>query len=189
MSRDRGTPPDRPTPPQLSLAGAVQETWLIGRKYAIARIEDKTVMDKLKSSHRVGRWAVVAVGCCVILIAALAIGASGLSRYAERRARAALQNAYGDELEIQGLHIHLLPTVRIAVDRLVLHQKNRQIQVPLISIERVSADARIWDLLRSPLHIHSARLQKLEIHVPPRRDGEHRFPQSEGGKRAAPPAS
>jgi uncharacterized protein involved in outer membrane biogenesis len=129
-------------------------------------------MDQPERPVRILRWAVIVTGCCAALIAILAIGAHGLSKYAERHAYAALQEAYGGELTIEVVHIRLFPRVHVTLDRLVLRQRDRQMQLPLISIERVAADAGIWDLLRRPLHIHQARLQKLEIHVPPRRGGQ-----------------
>jgi hypothetical protein len=136
-------------------------------------------------SFRALRWIIGTAVCLALIAAGLAIGSHALSRYAERRAHQALQDAYGGELEIQGLHISLFPKARVTLDRLVLHQRaqpNAETGLPLISIERVSAEAGLWELLRSPIHLRRMRLQKLAIHVPPRHQGEGRFPTAQGAR-------
>jgi hypothetical protein len=121
---------------------------------------------------------------CAVLIAGLLLASRPLARIAERRVSASLQHAYGGQLHVQHLHISLFPRVLVDLDGITLQRADAG-SLPLISTSKASASIGYWDILRRPAHIRSLRLQRLEIHVPPRR-GDAPRPR-EPNKDAKPP--
>jgi hypothetical protein len=83
---------------------------------------------------------------------------------------------------VKGVKVSLFPRVVVDLDGIMLHWSDAGGELR-ISILKASASTGYWDLLRRPVHIRKVLLQKLEIHIPPRReDGPPLRKSGAGGK-------
>ena len=121
-----------------------------------------------RSPQRITRgqkW-IIAGGILVLLIlATLAIAARYLSSSVHGRILAALEDQFESRVELKSLDVALFPSARVTASGLVLKHKNRPEEPPLITIDRVTADTNLLELLRIPTRISRVNLEGLRIHV------------------------
>jgi hypothetical protein len=117
-------------------------------------------------------FAIVAV----VLIAVLAIGMfylltvpPPLERRLQARVEQALSEHYHRDVQMQNMHVTLVPFFRVTADAFVLPNQDAN-QPPFIAIKHFVAEANPLELLLSPIHITSLKLDGLVINVPPKRE-------------------
>ncbi len=114
---------------------------------------------------RGARWAIAAGVLLVIVVAAAAIGARGMSAKARSRIIQTLEENFASRLELESLDVSLFPSVHVTGRGLILRQKGYPDIPPLVAVAQFSADTSILALLRMPTRIHRVRLDGLQIHV------------------------
>src|SRR2546422_83143 len=117
------------------------------------------------------KWRSIGIG----LIALAAIVAAGASVFSSRISSVAreqlivtLQSRFSSEVELQNLRVSLFPRVNIQGEGLLLRHHGRKDIPPFISLKKFSVYAGWPGILRSPRMLGTARLEGLQIHVPPR---------------------
>ena len=112
------------------------------------------------------RWAAIAGGVVLLLIAAAWMSNGVLSRIARERAVHALQDKFASNLEMNRLDVSVFPQLHMSGEGLALHYHGRKDVPPLISIRKFTANASLAALLFG--HVRQVRLEGLEIQVPPK---------------------
>jgi hypothetical protein len=114
----------------------------------------------------------------IILIAAaiLLSLATRITPHVRDRAIAALNERFRSQVELEAFQISLFPRPEIIGTGLTLRHNGRTDVTPLIRIQSFSASAGLWGLMRSPLHLKTVEVERLEISIPP--GGVH----SDGGE-------
>jgi hypothetical protein len=92
-----------------------------------------------------------------------------------RSATQALKERFDSEVELEELHIKVLPRLKVLGHNLTLRYQGRTDIPPLIQIETFSFSGGFLGLLRPVKHIPLLRIEKLQISIPPR---DPAFPQS-----------
>jgi hypothetical protein len=120
------------------------------------------------------RWWVI--GIAAALITVVAIGSVVLYRWQMPNVRARLVRILSEELgarvELADLQVMLGREVEVVGRGLVLHHKAADAALPpLVRIERFSIVVPVLAILRSPIHVRSVSLDRLEIFVPKRAKG------------------
>jgi hypothetical protein len=90
------------------------------------------------------------------------------SEILRRKLTTSLADRFDSEVEIAEVRVRLFPRFHADVMGLELRHKRRHDVPPLISVQRVSIDARFGLLLRK--HVDEVRLEGLEIQIPPHDD-------------------
>ncbi len=121
---------------------------------------------------RILLWALLAVtvACAIGLIALLTVPAP-LERYLEARILIALRQHYQADVQLQNLHVTLIPEFYATADNFVLPDRRGADLPPLITVQHITARAAVFELLRSPIHVGWLKLDGLVIQVAPK--GEH----------------
>jgi hypothetical protein len=121
---------------------------------------------KTKISRGV-RWGIAAGAVLILVIAALAIGANGVSGWARDRIKKTLEETYASRLELKTLDVRLFPSVHVEGTGLVLRQKNDGPgnARPLITVDQFTADTSLLELFHLPTKIQHVRLTGLQVHV------------------------
>lgn len=121
-------------------------------------------MDKTPRRRRSARRAIVAALILLGLILSLPIA---LTPGLRGRLTQALGVRFESDVELQSLHVSLLPHLRVSGGGLTLRHKGRTDVPPLIAVASFTAQASLWGLIGSPLRLTGVRLEGLEINVPP----------------------
>jgi hypothetical protein len=115
-----------------------------------------------------GRRSAAILAVLLLACGAVALSvATSLTPHLRRQVEEALADRFDSQVELKSFRVSVFPHVGIHGESLVLRHKGRTDVPPLISIKAFSAGAGLWGLLRKPLRIHEARLEGLEIQVPP----------------------
>ena len=93
-----------------------------------------------------------------------------LERYLQGRMLIALRQHYNADVQIQNLHVTLVPEFYATADNFVLPNRGGPDLPPLITVKHVTVKAPVFDLLRTPVHLSWVKLDDLVIQVPPKRD-------------------
>jgi len=114
------------------------------------------------------------------LLAVLAVGASGfvclltvrslLEGWLQKRVLQALGEHYHSDVQLQNLRVTMVPSFRARADNLVLPNRSGPNLPPLITVNHLTAQTGLLQLLRSPVHITWVKLDGLEIQVTPKRE-------------------
>ncbi len=119
---------------------------------------------------RILLWILLAVAIAVSLgFVVLLTVPPPLERWLQGRIMLALQEHYGTDVQLQNLHVTLLPSFGATADNFVLPSRVGDDIPPLITVKHIRMQAATLELLRSPVHVHWLQLEGLEIHVPPKR--------------------
>src|SRR5882762_2751126 len=126
-------------------------------------------------------WIVAGVAFVVLVLVGLQVAARHMTSSVHDRIIAALEDHFQSRVELKSLDVTLFPSARVTASGLVLKHKRRTDVPPLITIDRLTADTSLLELLRTPTRISQVRLQGLEIHVIAGKvhSGEHRSPGAE----------
>jgi hypothetical protein len=127
-------------------------------------------MPKTRSA-RILLWTTLAVvvvvaGAIVTLLTVLA----PLERYLEGRILIALRQHYQADVQLQNLHVTLIPEFYATADNFVLPNRNDPTGPPLISVKHLIMGAGVLELLRTPVHLSWLKLDGLVIQVGPKRN-------------------
>jgi hypothetical protein len=110
------------------------------------------------------RRVVVAALIVVVLLFSLPIA---LTPGLRGRLTQALGERFESEVEIASLRVSILPRLRVSGEGVILHHKGRTDVPPLITVASFTAEANVWGLIGSPVHLTGVRVEGLEINVPP----------------------
>jgi hypothetical protein len=111
------------------------------------------------------KWIVAGVALVLLVSVSLTIAARRLASSVHDRIIAALEDHFESRVELQSLDVTLFPSARVTASGLVLKHKRRTEEPPLITIDRVTADTNLLQLLRAPTRISRVNLEGLKIHV------------------------
>jgi hypothetical protein len=111
-------------------------------------------------------WSLLAVGvvvavACVYLLTVPA----PLERWLQGRMLLALQQHYQADVQLENLHVTLIPEFYATADNFVLPNRCCSELPPLITVKHLTVRASIFDLLRSPVHLGVVKLDGMEIKV------------------------
>ncbi|MBV8847257.1 MAG: hypothetical protein JO307_30990 [Bryobacterales bacterium] len=108
----------------------------------------------------------VAVGALGAVVVAMGYASNAaLSRFVRAKIIRSLQDDFGSELEIQKIDVRVFPRLQVTGEGLALFYRRRDLP-PLISVARFSAESNLLSALAG--HIARARLEGLEIQIPPK---------------------
>lgn len=113
------------------------------------------------------RWFLAAgVGIVVIIALLLPLG-TRLTPHVRDQAVSAINSRFDSEVELSSLQVSLVPRPAVSGDGLTLRHNGRTDVAPLIQIGSYGASANVWGLLRTPLHLHTVTLDRMDISIPP----------------------
>lgn len=111
----------------------------------------------------------------LVLIVVVAIGIfwlltvpAPLERRLQAQVEQALSEHFHRDVQIQNLHVTLVPRFRVSADAFVLPNRDAVNQPPFIAIKHFTAEANTLELLRGPIHVHSLKLDGLVITIAPK---------------------
>jgi hypothetical protein len=111
----------------------------------------------------------------LVLVAVVAIGVlwlltvpPPLERRLQTRVQEALSEHFHRDVQLHNLHVTLLPVFRVSADAFVLPNRDPENQPAFIAIKHFTAEADPLELWRSPIHIHSLKLDGLVITIAPK---------------------
>ncbi len=105
----------------------------------------------------IGFWALVSVP-------------APLERWLQAKVLLALQQHYQRDVQLQNLHVSVVPVFRVTADKFVLPNRDGQDLPPFVTVEHLTAQALPFELLSRPVHLSWVKLDGLVINVPPKRD-------------------
>ncbi len=83
----------------------------------------------------------------------------------------ALREHYQSDVQLQNLHVTLIPTFRATADNFVLPNRGDAGLPPLIIVKHFAVKAGFFELLRTPVHVSWVKLDGLQINAPPKGTG------------------
>ncbi len=95
-----------------------------------------------------------------------------LERWLQGRILLALSQHYQADVQLQNLHVTLIPAFGATADNFVLPHRGRPGLPPLITVKHITARAALPQLLRSPIHLSWLKLDGLVIQVGVNREGQ-----------------
>lgn len=111
----------------------------------------------------------------LVLVAVVAIGVfwlltvpPPLERRLQARVEQALSEHFHRHVQLQNLHVTLVPLFRVSADAFVLPNRDEVNQPPFIAIRHFTATADPLELWRSPIHVRSLKLEGLVITIAPK---------------------
>ena len=120
---------------------------------------------------RILLWTTLAIVVLIgVGVIALLTVPAPLERYLQGRMLIALRQHYQSEVQIQNLHVTLVPEFYATADNFVLPNRGGPDLPPLITVKHVTVKAGVLELLRTPIHFSWVKLDGLAIQVPPKRD-------------------
>lgn len=93
-----------------------------------------------------------------------------VERWLQARVLLALRQHYQSDVQLENLHVTLIPIFRATADNFMLPTRGDGEFPPLVRVKHVTVYAGFFDLLLKPVHIGWVKLDGLEIHVPPKRE-------------------
>ena len=86
-----------------------------------------------------------------------------------------LQRRFNSEVELESLHVNLLPDMSVTGEGLSLRYHNRSDLPPMFRVQKFSFNLGVMGILRAPRHIAGVYVENMVITIPPR--GEKKPPQ------------
>ncbi len=105
----------------------------------------------------------------IALFALLTVPAP-VERWLQDRVILALQQHYQRDVQLQNLHVTLVPEFRVTADNFVLPNVDGEGLPPFVTVKHLTAQALPLQLLRRPVHLSWVKLDGLVINVPPKHD-------------------
>jgi len=118
---------------------------------------------------RVFLWFIAAL-LVLLGIASLALiyVPAPVERWLQGRVLLALQQRYGPDIQLNNLHVQIVPVFRVTGDDFVLPNRGDGDLPPFVTIKHFTAQALPLELLRKPVHLSWVKLDGLVIHIPPK---------------------
>jgi hypothetical protein len=116
-----------------------------------------------------GTSLAVVIAAAIGFIALLTVPAP-IERWLQARILLALREHYQSDVQLQNLRVTLIPEFEATADNFVLPNRGGGEFPPLITIKHLTAKASFFELLRTPIHLSSLKVDGLVIQVPPKRD-------------------
>jgi pimeloyl-ACP methyl ester carboxylesterase len=114
------------------------------------------------------RRSLIVAFALVLICGAILVGlASRVTPHVREQATAALSERFHSDVDLELLQVSAFPRPEIRGTGLTLRHNGRTDVPPLIRIGSYSASAGLFGLLRSPLHLNTIELERLEITIPP----------------------
>jgi hypothetical protein len=124
------------------------------------------------------KWPYV-VGIVVGLLAGLVLFVFLRTRNIEDRTREwvvrELQQRFNSEVELEQLHVNLLPQMGVDGEGLSIRYHNRRDLPPMFHVQKFSFNLGFLGILRAPRHIAGIYVENMTITIPPR--GEKKEPK------------
>ncbi len=118
-------------------------------------------------------WRRMLWGTAILIIAlgiGLAVLATHLAPIVRARAVDMFRSRFDSDAEIGELHVTVLNGVLVSGKNLVLRHRGRTDVPPLLEIPEFSCEMSLLSLFRKPWHIRRVELNRLAIHIPPKRE-------------------
>lgn len=112
------------------------------------------------------RWAAVAVGAVLVVLAIVA-GAGSRTPTLRRLVVETLADRLDSEIELAAFSVDTFPTVDIRGEGLAVRLRGARDVPPLVRIERFTITGGMFGLLSRPRRFSTIRLEGLEINIPP----------------------
>src|SRR5580704_8123905 len=111
---------------------------------------------------RILLWSLVGLilAGAVALVILLTVPAP-VERWLQARVLLALRQHYQSDVQLENLHVTLLPSFRATADNFVLPNRGADEFPPLITVKRVTVYADFFGLLRQPVHVDWVKLDGL----------------------------
>jgi hypothetical protein len=126
------------------------------------------------------KWPYV-LGIVAGLLAGLVLFVFLRTRNIEERTREwvvrELQQRFHSEVELEQLHVNLLPRIGVDGEGLSVRYHNRRDLPPMFHVQKFSFNLGVLGILRAPRHIAGIYVENMTITVPPR--GEKKEPKPE----------
>jgi hypothetical protein len=109
----------------------------------------------------------------IVLIAGIALVGlltvpAPIERWLQDRVLLALRQHYQRDVQLQNLHVTLVPIFRVTADDFVLPNRDGDALPPFVTVKHLTAQALPLQLLRRPVHLSWVKLDGLVINVPPK---------------------
>ena len=118
-------------------------------------------------------WTLLAVVVVLaIAVVSLLTVPPPLERWLQARMLQALHEHYQADVQLENLHVTLIPDFYATADNFVLPYRGRSDVPPLIRVRHLAIEANVLQLLRTPVHLSSVKLDGLEIKVSPKRQSQ-----------------
>jgi hypothetical protein len=105
----------------------------------------------------------------VAFLALLSVPAP-IEHWLQARVLLALQQHYQRKVQLQNLHVTLIPIFCVTADNFVLPNRDGEGLPPFVTAKHLTAQALPLQLLRRPVHLSWVKLDGLVINVPPKRE-------------------
>jgi len=136
------------------------------------------------------KWPYV-VGIVVGLLAGLVLFVFLRTRNIDDRTREwvvrALQQRFNSEVELEQLHVNLLPQMGVDGEGLSIRYHNRRDLPPMFHVQKFSFNLGVLGILRVPRHIAGIYVENMTITIPPR--GEKKEPKQPSPERKLIPSA
>jgi hypothetical protein len=123
------------------------------------------------------------VGLAVGLLAGLALFVLLRTRNIDDRTRrwvvSELQQRFNSEVELEQLHVQILPQMGVSGQGLSVRYHNRRDLPPMFHVPKFSFNLGFLGILRAPRHIAGIYVENMTITIPPRGEKKEK-PRSEG---------
>ncbi len=113
----------------------------------------------------------------LVVVAWIAVGPL-LSPHFRQNALAVLGQHFGGNAELRTLNINFFPQPSVSGEGLVIRHRGRTDIPPLVAVERFSASATWFGMLKRPRRVAAIELYGLRLTIPPRPPGESLIPDS-----------
>jgi hypothetical protein len=125
--------------------------------------------EEKKHPHRILRWLLVSFAGLLLLAGISAAYLRWFSPFDRAWCIRTLEKRYEANVELKSFSASLFPVVDIEGEGLVLRRKDQPEAPPLASVGKFSLNALWLNLLRTPRHLGTVRLEGLVLNIPPRR--------------------
>ncbi len=148
---------------------------------AVRRRAGEVAGDKFASRHwyaggvriRQTLWRTLIAFCILaaVLVAILAYLATHYEPLIRDRLVAAIEQRYQSKVQIQTLHVNLLPRPVVTAEGIEVRWHGRTDVPPMVTLRGFTIRAGLRALLSKPIHIESVNLDGLKLTLPPKSDG------------------
>jgi hypothetical protein len=114
------------------------------------------------------RWAIAAA----LIVGAVLLVNLYVNHEAQSLARDMIAEHFHSDVQLDSLHVRLLPTVKLSGDGLTLAQTAEGARIPFIQVQHFTATTSLWNMLTRTRQLHHVRAQGLVITIKRHGEGE-----------------